>query len=231
MPPTMLINSLESIRRRVRTLSVVFGVGIVASAAAVLIVLLVLLDWAMNLPPVPRVVMLALAIVVLGYSMARWIVRPLLARLSLTDVASRLEAAFPQFDDRLRSTVDFLGGKVPGSDVMKARVVDETTRLAGTLNMDNAIVTKPVVYSASTGIAAMLLLIMLAFVVTPQFRDIAFSRLFTPFSGKAWPKRVQIDLLGTPPARVPVGHHVDVKMLLRRGDRASAKAIVYYQYG
>ena len=27
MPPTMLINSLESIRRRVRTLSVVFGIG------------------------------------------------------------------------------------------------------------------------------------------------------------------------------------------------------------
>ena len=32
MPPTMLINSLESIRRRVRTLSVVFGIGVVASA-------------------------------------------------------------------------------------------------------------------------------------------------------------------------------------------------------
>src|SRR3954467_4057969 len=126
MPPTMLLSSLESIRRRVRTLSVVFGIGVVASAAAALVFALVLLDYVMNLPPAPRVVMLVLALVVLGYSMFRWIVRPLLAKLSPTDVASRLEAAFPQFDDRLRSTVDFLGGEVPGSNVMQARVVDET---------------------------------------------------------------------------------------------------------
>src|SRR5438477_3419965 len=147
MPPTMLINSLESIRRRVRTLSVVFGIGVVASAAVALVLLLILLDYALNLPPVPRVLMLAGALVVLGYSMARWIVRPLLARLSLTDVASRLEAAFPQFDDRLRSTVDFLGGKVPGSEMTKTRVSHETTRLVGSLNLDSAVVTGPVWYS------------------------------------------------------------------------------------
>src|SRR3954447_8063898 len=156
MPPTMLISSLESIRRRVRTLSVVFGVGVVAAATVTLIVLLVLLDYAMNLPPAPRVFMLVGALVVLGYAMYRWIVRPLLAKLSLTDVASRLEAAFPQFDDRLRSTVDFLGGTVPGSEMMKARVVDETTRLAGSLNLDAAVVTKPVWYSASAGIGALI---------------------------------------------------------------------------
>src|SRR3954471_8885288 len=98
MPPTMLINSLESIRRRVRTLSVVFGVGVVAAASVALVVLLVLLDYALNLPPAPRVFMLVLAMATLGYAMFRWIVKPLLARLSLTDVASRLEAAFPQFD-------------------------------------------------------------------------------------------------------------------------------------
>ena len=231
MPPTMLMNSLESIRRRVRTLGVVFGIGVVAAAAVALVLILVLLDYALNLPPLPRVVMLALALVVLGYSMTRWIVKPLLARLSLTDVASRLEAAFPQFDDRLRSTVDFLGGKVPGSDMMKARVIDETTRLAGSLNLDAAVITRPVWYSASAGVGAIVMLILLALVVTPQFRSIALSRLFSPFGGAAWPKSVQIDLVGSVPSRVPVGQHVDLRMILRRGDRASAKAIVYYQYG
>src|SRR5438477_2359115 len=193
MPPTMLINSLQAIRRRVRTLSVLFGVGIVAAASATLIVLLVLLDYGLNLPPVPRVFMLAVALAALGYAMVRWIVKPVLARLSLTDVASRLEAAFPQFDDRLRSTVDFLGGKVPGSEMMKARVVDETTRLAGVLDLDAAVVTRPVWYSAMAGIGAVLALMLLTFAVTPQFRDIALSRLFSPFGGAAWPKRVQID--------------------------------------
>ncbi len=231
MPPTILLNSLESIRRRVRTLSVVFGIGIVVSAAATLVLLLVLLDYTLNLPPVPRVCMLAIALVALGYSMVRWIVKPLLARLSLNDVASRLEAAFPQFDDRLRSTVEFISGKVTGSEMLQARGVDETTRQAGSLNLDAAIVTRPVWYSATSGIGAMLLLMLLALLVTPQFRNIALSRLFFPFNGAVWPKSVQIDLIGDVPTRVPVGQHVDLRMILRRGDRASAKAIVYYQYG
>ena len=227
----MLLNSLESIRRRVRTLGVVFGIGVVAAAAVALVLILILLDYALNLPPLPRVFMLLLALATLGYSMTRWIVKPLLARLSLTDVASRLEAAFPQFDDRLRSTVDFLGGKVPGSDMMKARVIDETTRLAGSLNLDAAVITRPVWYSASAGVGAIVMLILLALVVTPQFRSIALSRLFSPFGGAAWPKSVQIDLVGDVPTRVPLGQHVDLKMKLSKGDRASAKAIVYYQYG
>ncbi|HEX3357734.1 MAG TPA: DUF4175 family protein [Tepidisphaeraceae bacterium] len=232
MPPTALINSLDSIRKRVRLLSVVFGVGLVAASAVALIFLLILLDYTLNLPPVPRVFMLLIALIALGYAMYRWIVSPLLAKLSLTDVASRLEAAFPQFDDRLRSTVDFLGGRVPGSEMMQSRVVDETTRLAGTLNLGSAIVTKPVWYSASAGLGAILLFFGLAaFVVTPQFRSIAFSRLFSPFAGVAWPKSVQIDMLGDIPDRIPVGQHLDLKMKLAKGDRASAKAIVLYQYG
>ena len=231
MPPTMLLNSLESIRRRVRTLSVVFGIGVVVSAAAALVVLVVLLDYALDLPPIPRIFVILLALATLGYAMARWIVKPLLAKLSLTDVASRLEAAFPQFDDRLRSTVDFLGGRVPGSEMMQARVVDETTKLAGTINLGGAIVTRPVWYSAGSGVGAILLLALLTALLSPQYRQIALSRLFSPFSGMAWPKSVQIDLVGDVPTRVPLGQHVDLKMKLSKGDRVSAKAIVYYQYG
>lgn len=232
MPPTMLISSLESIRKRVRTLSVVFGAGIVAASAAALILIVVLLDYALNLPPVPRVLMLLIALGTLGYAMVRWIVKPLLAKLSINDIASRLEAAFPQFDDRLRSTVDFIRSPVPGSEMMKAKVVDETTQLASTLDLGGAIITKPVWYSASAGVGAIILLLALAmFAVSPQFLTIAWSRIISPFNALPWPKSVQIDLVGDVPRRVPVGQHVDLKMRLAKGDRASAKAIVYYQYG
>src|SRR4051812_31991886 len=162
MPPTMLIQSLESIRKRVRWMSVAFGVGLIAACAVGLLLAVVLLDWALNLPPAPRVLMIALSLAALGYALYRWIIAPLLAKLSVKDVASRLEAAFPQFDDRLRSTVDFIRGEVPGSEMMKLRVVDETTRLASTLDLNQAVVTKPVWYSLSAGVASILLLAMLS---------------------------------------------------------------------
>src|SRR5689334_12234224 len=116
MPPTMLLNSLENVKRKVRLLSILYGAGIVLAAAVVLLLAVVALDYLLNLPAVPRLIMMILAIGALGLSLYRWIVLPLMSRLNIRDVAGRLENAFPQFNDRLRSTVDFLGGQVPGSE-------------------------------------------------------------------------------------------------------------------
>ena len=80
-------------------------------------------------------ILIALAAVV--YLGVRWIVKPLLARFSLSDVAGHLESVFPQFDDRLRSTVDFVQqpDAIPGSEVMKDRVVTEATQLAQAIDL------------------------------------------------------------------------------------------------
>ena len=64
----------------------------------------------------------------------------MLARLSLSDVAGRLEQAFPEFNDRLRSTVDFVRADIPGSDAMKQLVVGEATAMAGRLDLGKAVV-------------------------------------------------------------------------------------------
>ena len=50
MPPTALMNTLESLRRRVRLLSVLYGAGIVVAIAAGLLLGTVLLDYLLNLP-------------------------------------------------------------------------------------------------------------------------------------------------------------------------------------
>src|SRR5687767_11142439 len=231
MPPTMLISSLEGIRRKVRVLSVLYGVGVVLASVVGLLIALVLLDYLLNLRAWPRVVMMIGAAGVLGYVAWQWVVRPLLARMSIGDIAGRVETAFPQFDDRLRSTVDFLGQKgIPGSDAMKDRVVSETAALAGNLDMNRAVVARPAYLSAAGGVGAVALVVLLALVVNQQYLNIALSRLFTPFDGKAWPKKVQIDVLATPQTRVPVGERLDIRMKLARGDSQSMRAVVYYQY-
>src|SRR4051794_32845384 len=141
MPPTMLIDSLNAVRRRVKVLGVVMGIGIVIAAGGALLLVTVLLDYSLNLQSWPRVIVLVGSVFGIGYALSRWLIKPALARLSLGDVAGRLEHAFPQFDDRLRSTVDFAQRpEIPGSVMMKDRVITEATRLAQQVDLNRAVV-------------------------------------------------------------------------------------------
>jgi hypothetical protein len=231
MPPTALMNVLESLRRRVRLLSVLYGVGLLIAVGAGLLLATVLLDYLLNLPPVPRIVVMVGAVVCLLQLLARWVVRPAMARLGLSDVAGRLEQAFPDFRDRLRSTVDFVTKGTPGSELMKSRVVAEATELAGRFDLNSAIQTKPVWESFAAGGGAIAVLIILGAMVGSDYLSPAFSRLVNPFGVHPWPKRVEIEMVAELPARVPVGKPVDVRIRLVKGDRTSREARVYYQYG
>ena len=124
----MLIDALEGLRRRVRFFSVAYGAGSCSRRRWGCCWAIVLLDFALNLsrgrgrrharrgwrPGVRR--------------RSRWVVRPAHAKLSISDVAGRLESVFPQFDDRLRSTVDFVreGGRASRApSPMKHKTVAE----------------------------------------------------------------------------------------------------------
>jgi hypothetical protein len=232
MAPTLLIESLETVRRRVRWLTVLFGVGIVAAAAVGLLLTTVLTDYLLNLHAMPRLLLITLALCGEGYVLWHWIIKSILSRLTLMDVAGRVEKTFPQYQDRLRSTVDILGGnKFPGSEIMKQRVVSEATRLTQSLDLTRVVVARPVWYSGSAGVLALLVLALLISTVGPQYRRIAMDRLFTPFRSVEWPKSVNIEMLGKIPARVSVGQRVDVNIRLSKGDKASRKALIHYQYG
>jgi hypothetical protein len=231
MPPAMLIDALHGVRRRVKILSIVFGVGVAIACAIGLTLTVIFLDYLLDLPAIPRVALTLTALLGVAWVIVRWIGRPAAARMSLADIAGRLERAFPQFDDRLRSTVDFAGGRpIFGSEVMQQRVISEAADLAGRMDLNRAVVAKPAWYSASGGIAAILLVALLAgVVVNPVYTRIALSRLLSPFSQVAWPKRVQIELIGNVPQRVPVGERIELRMKLGRGDRSSMRARVFYQ--
>jgi len=166
-----------------------------------------------------------------GYSLWHWVIKSILSRLTLNDVAGRVERTFPQFQDRLRSTIDILTGvHIPGSEVMKQRVVSEATRLTQSLDLTRVVIARPVWYSFSAGMAAVALGLLIA-AGNPQYAKVAFDRLFTPFAANPWPKIVTIDLVGDVPSRVSVGQRLDVNIRLSRGDKASRKATIFYQYG
>ncbi|MDB5324202.1 MAG: hypothetical protein JWN40_5833, partial [Phycisphaerales bacterium] len=228
MPPTLLINSLNDLRRRVKFLSILFGVGILLASAVGILLATVFVDYVLKLPVVPRLLVAVIALFAVGYLAFRWIAKPILARFSLSDVAGHLEAVFPQFDDRLRSTVNFVQqpDSIPGSEVMKERVVTEATQLAQTVDLRRAIVTKPVWYSISSAIGAIALLIALCLTL-PRLAEIARNRLLG--GNTPWPKSVIINAAPIP-ARIPFGQNLDLSLNLTKGDRPSQKALIYYQY-
>jgi hypothetical protein len=231
MPPTALIGTLESLRRRVRALTVLYGVGIVVAIAVGLLLGIILLDYLLNLLPIPRIIVMLLGVGCLIYYLSRWIIRPALAKLRLSDLAGKLEHAYPDFKDRLRSSVDFLTQGTPGSEAMKNRVVAEAAELAGRIDLAGAVQTRPVWESFAAGGGAILLLVVISLFAGREYLSPALSRLVSPFGNNPWPKRVQIEMVNDLPARVPVGKPVDVRMRLAKGDRASREARVYYQYG
>src|SRR3954469_19590956 len=138
MPPTFLIDSLNNIRRKVKVYSIAFGIGVVLAAAIALLLGAVLVDFLfsyalnVNLPAGMRLLVLLALVAAVVYATVRYLLKPVLARLTLGDVAGHIESVFPEFDDRLRSTVDFVqqpGEAIPGSAFMKDRVVTEATEL------------------------------------------------------------------------------------------------------
>jgi hypothetical protein len=232
MAPTILLQTLESVRRRVRWLTLLTGVGLVLASAIAVLLLVAGLDYLMNLPAFPRTLLDLAALFTLGYTVWHWVLSPLLARLTLNDVAGRVERAYPQFEDRLRSTVDIISGRdVPGSDIMKQRVVSEATRLSNGLDLTRVVVAKPAWYAVSAGGVAILLLASVFEFVDPAYTRTSMARLFTPFANVHWPRAVRIDRVGETPTRVTVGQRIDVAIRLGKGDKPSRKAILYTSYG
>ncbi|HEY0008657.1 MAG TPA: hypothetical protein VGB55_08030, partial [Tepidisphaeraceae bacterium] len=230
MPPTALIQSIDAVRRRARLLSVLYGVGIVVASAVALLASVVLIDYLLNLQSVPRLLAVAASLGTVGYLIYRYVTTPALSVLSRSDIAGRLERTFPQFEDRLRSTVNFADSPNPGSTVLQQRVIEQASGIAQGVNFADAVVAKPAIVSIAAAAAAIGLVTSILFgVLSDNVRSIIAARLFTPFSAPAWPKRVQIDMMSSVPDRVPVGQKIDLKMKLGRGDSASLRPILYYQ--
>jgi hypothetical protein len=230
MASEVILQSLRNVRRRVRFLTLALGSSVVGVAAILLLVLASLIDFLFNLAAPARIALIVAALAALLSLLVRFVLRPLLNAPALTDVAARLEAVFPQFDDRLRSALDFVGGKVPGSATMQKRVVEETEKLVVATDLRSAVQASPAIGWASALALGAIALAALAILIGPGYRDSAIARLFNPFANHPWPKSVLIAMDGQVPARVAAGDHLDLRMHLARGERASLRAIVRYQY-
>lgn len=231
MTPQSLLQSLRSVRRQVRWLSVARGLGLLLAAIVGLGVGVVALDYLLNLPPWPRVTVMVAGAAVAACAAARWVWRPATLQFGLGEVAGRVERVFPRYDDRLRSAVAFMQADVPGSPVLKQRVIDRATELSAGLDFAHVVVARPAMLALLGAAAAVLCVALIGYFATPTHASVAFARLVSPFAEHPWPKRQQIDLVGDVPTRVPAGQRLETKMRLARGDKPSLRAVVFSQLG
>ncbi len=94
----LIERQLAGVRRRVRVLTAAYGTGRVLAAASAAAVATVALDYLLDLPSVPRVVLLAAAASAVAATIVAKLGRPLTTRLSLTEVVLvAVDAADPLF--------------------------------------------------------------------------------------------------------------------------------------
>lgn len=237
MPPTAsydashsaLLDALASLRRKAKALGAIRGLGLMLATGTGCFLAIVLLDYLLDMPAGPRLVLCLAALATVGYVAWTRVVLPLASRLTLGDVAGRVETVFPQFDDRLRSTVDFITGEIPGSDMMKRRVIAEASRMAQGVDFSAVLAPRPAVAALTVGMGTLLLAVLLA-AGNLELARTALSRLM--MNPAQWPRKVQIDRdsLVNLPAKIASGQRIDIRMRLTRGDRASLRPIVCYRY-
>ncbi len=108
MTERQLLGKLASIRRRARAMLLLYGIGLLLAVLTAGFLLPALADYNFHLPGPLRLALSIALLLVLGYSLWRFLFLPVRARISLDDVALKLEARFPEFNDRLASAVNFI---------------------------------------------------------------------------------------------------------------------------
>jgi len=151
--------ALARLRSRARAAALALGASRIVAYLLAACALLFAADYLLRLPVEARRVALAALAISLAVEAYRRIVRPLAARLPDARLAARVERAFPVFQDRLVSSLDFAAEprdpENEDSPELMREVVEETISLARTVPFAKVVRLRP---AARWGAAALLLL-------------------------------------------------------------------------
>jgi hypothetical protein len=212
-------------RKRV---AVAAGVFAFVATAVGITVLAGFLDAAIHLGPLPRALLLVLALAAAGVVWLRGVVRPLRYQTDALSIALELEEAFPGLNDALASAVDFLGPaedgienerplKKPGvSNRLTAAAVRVAERKASRLPLDHIVQTGKC--WRALWLCLVVLGVALPLVLWNTGRSAtALVRLADPFGAHPWPTKTQIRVLAPEqfPARVSKGDPFEIQFTVR----------------
>ncbi len=219
-----LIAILSSVRTRLRALLALDGLALLLIRAVAAFVVFAFLDWWVHFPSFVRAAVLGVgALWAVQWSWRR-IARPLIASISLQQLALQLGSLTPNARDRLASAVAYLYGGAEGSPVLWERVVERALASTQEAPPSRALLVARPVRSLLLALA-LLAMASGAYWIAPASASIAWRRIAYPLGGAAWPKTVEIEPL-TGDAIVPQGEDFTVEMRLVRGGGRGVRAYV-----
>jgi len=106
---TKVLQRLARLRRRLRFVTMLRGVGWLLTVILLTAIVVGLLDWRWHLPGLIRAIVLVGTLSAAGYIALRHLFMPLAERSDDLTLALRIEDCYPSLNDALASTVQFLG--------------------------------------------------------------------------------------------------------------------------
>src|SRR5437899_3325650 len=103
-----LQSRLASLRRRLRTVTLMRGVGSLATLVLGFALLAGALDWGVNLPSLVRALLLCGLLTAAGYVGYCYLIHPWREKTDDLSLALKVEERYPELNDALASTVQFL---------------------------------------------------------------------------------------------------------------------------
>lgn len=190
---------LRSIRRRLHCWVVLHGLARLVTVVGVGVVFLGGVDYWMRFQdPGLRLIVSIAFLVVVGWAIYRFVLRPAWRPYSEIGLSLGLEQCFPVLADRLASSVAFLRQTHPdptaGSPRLRKEVIAQTTEQVASIDFREALNARPVVQALVGALATALVAAGLV-LIDPTAARIALARLVMPLENISWPQRTHLILV------------------------------------
>ncbi|HEY6409709.1 MAG TPA: hypothetical protein VIY29_19805, partial [Ktedonobacteraceae bacterium] len=207
-----LLSRLASLRRKVRLLDGWQGISALLTLLVGAVVVVGLLDWLVQLPSLVRGMLLVGILVGAGMVAYRLLFVPFRSPCDDLTLALRIEQEFPELNDALGSTVQFLSesadspGAAASSQAMRKKAVQVAVTKAEQFDFNRIISYRSAVI---LGVSLVIVAAVAAHFAYryAEFSGIALARLADPFGGHTW---TTVDVPNVPD-RVAVGQPFAVK--------------------
>ncbi|MHC4575799.1 MAG: hypothetical protein ACYTED_00185 [Planctomycetota bacterium] len=189
-----LRRGLAGLRRRVRSLLLILGVARIVVFLVAALVVFFLADYFLRLPLSVRGVFLTALIVATAAVLVRRLLAPLTVPLTNERLAARVEAAHPELQDRLRSSLAFPRtaddpDNEDSPELMRV-VVGETVRLASSIRF-HEVAKSHRAASWAVGAAALLFVVLTAAVAQRELATTFIQRSLL-LREIEWPRRTTL---------------------------------------
>ena len=180
--PPEIASSLRRILGRVRRIQLFKGVLATLAALVFSLIGIMLIDWAFVIErPALRWALSGSAVLITLITMVRYVVRPLLRKISLTTVARWVETHHPDMQERISTAVSLAGRGDAGSQTLIDEVIKEAALDASHLDPKSELSTRAMRTPTWTAVTALGLLGGL-FACFPRITPLLFARAVAPYA-------------------------------------------------